>query len=59
MARKLIVQGNNIMADDYHSLNTDLGDGWEDHEVHKDPEEIRTQALKMGVNIFVYALTGR
>jgi len=43
----------------FYSLNTDLGDGWEDREVHKDPEELRTQALKMGVNIFVYALTGR
>ena len=43
----------------FYSLNTVLGDGWEDHEVHKDPEEIRTQALKMGVNIFLYALTGR
>jgi hypothetical protein len=43
----------------YYSLNTDLGDGWEDAEVHHDPEPIRQQALKMGVNIFVYALTGR
>jgi len=24
--------------------------------VHKDPEEVRLQALKMGVNIIVYAL---
>ena len=43
----------------YYSLNTDLGDGWEDAEVHHDPEPVRQQALKMGVNIFVYALTGR
>ncbi len=43
----------------FYSLNTDLGDGWEDPQVHKDPEELRTQALKMGVNIFIYALTGR
>ena len=43
----------------FYSLNTDLGDGWEDSQVHKDPEELRTLALKMGVNIFIYALTGR
>ena len=43
----------------FYSLNTDLGDGWEDSEVHNDPEEVRIQALKMGVNIFVYGLTGR
>ena len=43
----------------FYSLNTDLGDGWEDAEVHHDPEPIRQQALKMGVNIFVYALSGR
>ena len=43
----------------FYSLNTDLGDGWEDAEVHHDPEPVRQQALKMGVNIFVYALIGR
>lgn len=41
----------------FYSLNTDLGDGWEDPEVHGDPEPVRQQALKMGVNIFVYALS--
>lgn len=33
----------------------DLGDGWEDAEVHNDPEEIRLRALKMGTNILYYA----
>ncbi len=41
----------------FYSLNTDLGDGWEDPQVHKDPEPIRESALRMGVNIFFYALT--
>jgi len=41
----------------FYSLNTDLGDGWEDPEVHHDPEPVRQTALKMGVNIFVYSLT--
>ena len=41
----------------FYSYNTDLGDGWEDPDVHKDPAEKREIALKMGANIFVYALT--
>lgn len=40
----------------FYSNNTDLGDGWEDVEVHNDPSEIRNEAFKMGVNIVVYAL---
>ncbi len=40
----------------FYSLNTDLGDGWEDRQVHDDPEGVRMQALRMGVNIFVYAI---
>ena len=38
----------------FYSYETDLGDGWEDQEVHKDPEEIRAKALKMGANIVQY-----
>jgi len=41
----------------FYSYNTDLGDGWEDPEVHNDPEEKRESALRMGVNIILYALT--
>ena len=37
------------------SLESDLGDGWEDEEVHNDPFEIREKALKMGANIIKYA----
>ena len=40
----------------FYSYETDLGDGWEDEGVHDDPPEIREQALRMGVNIFLYAL---
>ncbi len=40
----------------YTPFETDLGDGfWEDSEVHNDPIEIRTKALKMGLNILHYA----
>lgn len=41
----------------YYSFNTDLSDGWEDPDVHKDPRDVREAALKMGVNIVVYVLT--
>jgi hypothetical protein len=43
----------------YYTYETDLGDGWEDAEVHQDPPEKREQALRMGVNLFMYALGGR
>jgi len=41
----------------FYSFNTDLGDGWEDPRVHHDPEPIRQAALRMGANVFVYAVT--
>jgi len=37
------------------SYESDLGNGWEDPEVHNDPEEVRQKALKMGANIIKYA----
>ena len=42
----------------YYSFQSDLGDGWEDADVHRDPEPVREQALRMGVNLFVYAVSG-
>ncbi len=39
----------------FYTYECDLGDGWEDQEVHKDPEEVRLQALKMGANIVKFA----
>ncbi|MBD3367085.1 MAG: DUF4159 domain-containing protein [Candidatus Eisenbacteria bacterium] len=41
----------------FYSFNTDIGDGMEDPEVHNDPPGKREAALKMGVNVVVYALT--
>jgi len=41
----------------YYSYQTDLGDGWEDPEVHKDAEPVREQAMRLGVNLFVYAVS--
>jgi hypothetical protein len=40
----------------YYSYQSDLGDGWEDPEVHHDPPEKREAALRMGVNLFAYAV---
>ena len=42
----------------FYDFECDLGDGWEDEEVHNDSKEIRTKALKMGANILSYALMG-
>ena len=36
------------------TLESDLGDGWEDEVVHNDPAEVREKALKMGANIIKY-----
>ena len=41
----------------FYSYECDLGDGWEDKEVHKDPEEVRIQALKMGANLIRYVFS--
>jgi hypothetical protein len=41
----------------FYSYNTDLSDGWESPGVHNDPPERRLAALRMGLNIVVYALT--
>lgn len=40
-----------------YTFECDLGDGWEDAQVHGDPEEKRRAALEMGTNIVVWALT--
>ncbi|MFW6201256.1 MAG: DUF4159 domain-containing protein [Gemmatimonadota bacterium] len=40
----------------FYSYQSDLGDGWEDVEVHENPPEAREAALRMGVNLFLYAL---
>tara|TARA_R110002049_G_scaffold148688_1_gene311597 strand:- start:1575 stop:2216 length:642 start_codon:yes stop_codon:yes gene_type:complete len=37
------------------TFESDLGDGWEDQEVHNDPEDVREKAFKMGANIVKYA----
>lgn len=39
----------------FYTYECDLGDGWEDPEVHKDSEETRLKALRMGANLIAYA----
>lgn len=41
----------------FYSYESNLGDGWADAEIHNTPESLRQQALQMGANILVYALT--
>ena len=38
-----------------YTYESDLGDGWEDSEIHNDPESVRLKALRMGANIVKYA----
>ncbi|MGD2135349.1 MAG: DUF4159 domain-containing protein [Gemmatimonadales bacterium] len=54
-------EGLGIFVDDrlvvFYSYQSDLGDGWEDADVHDDPEALREAALRMGVNLVLYAVT--
>lgn len=47
-----IIENNRLVL--LYTFETDLGDGWEDPEVHNDPKEVREKALKMGANILNY-----
>ncbi|MDH5720018.1 MAG: DUF4159 domain-containing protein [Spirochaetia bacterium] len=40
----------------FYAYNTDLGDGWEDLDVHNDGEKKHNEALQMGTNVILYAL---
>ncbi len=41
----------------FYAFESNIGDGWVDPDVYDDPEEKRQDALKMGTNIVVWALT--
>jgi hypothetical protein len=49
-----IFRGGRLVV--FYSFESDLGDGWEDEDVHDDLPGVREEALRMGVNLFVYAL---
>ncbi len=42
----------------FYTYESDIGDGLEDPQVHKDPPEKREEATRMAINVVVYALTG-
>ena len=52
----LIYKGRLVCFYDYEC---DLGDGWEDADVHNDSEEARIKALEMGANILSFTFLGK
>lgn len=41
----------------FYTYNSNISDGWAAADVHNDPANLREKALKMGINIYIYALT--
>jgi Domain of unknown function (DUF4159) len=52
-----IFLGNRLAV--YYTFSSDLGNGWEDVGTYADPPALHEAALRMGVNLFVYAVTSR
>lgn len=50
----IIRQGKLVL---FYTYETNLADGWANAEVHNNPADVRQQALQMGLNILVYALS--
>lgn len=49
-----VTDGNRLMI--FYTYETDIGDGLEDADVHKDPPEKREAAMRMAVNVLYYSL---
>lgn len=49
-----IIKNGRVLV--YYTVECDLGDGWEDEDVHNDSKENREKALKMGANIVQFSL---
>jgi len=49
----VVVDGRVVL---YFLVESDIGDGWEDAQVHHDPEQKRQASFQMGTNILAYAL---
>lgn len=47
-----IFENNRLLC--LFTYESDLGDGWENEQVHNDPPEVRLKALQMGANIIKY-----
>ena len=52
----IFLEGNLALLYTYES---DLGDGWENQEIHNNSEETRQRALKMGANIIEFVFNQR
>jgi hypothetical protein len=50
-----IFRGERLLV--LYVYESDIGDGWEDPQVHQDLPEVRERALQMGVNVFLYMLS--
>ena len=50
-----IYDGDRLVV--FYTYQSDIGDGIEDPEVHKDPPEVREAAMRMAINTVVYALS--
>ena len=50
----VVIDGRLVL---FYTYESDIGDGLEDPRVHNDPEEKRELAMKMAVNILMYAIT--
>jgi len=50
-----IFLGNRLVV--YYDYQADLNDGWEDPDVNHLPPNLREAALRMGVNLFTYAVS--
>jgi len=51
-----IERGGRLLV--YYSWSSDIGDGLEDPDVHGDPPDVREAAVRMAVNVLMYALIG-
>jgi hypothetical protein len=49
--------GNRLAV--YYTFSADLGNGWEDVGTYADPPSLHEQALRLGINLFTYAVTSR
>ncbi len=49
----IILNGRVVL---YFLVESDIGDGWEDEQVHGDPPDKREASFRMGLNILSYAL---
>jgi len=52
----LDLEGRTVILYTYES---DLGDGWENPEVHNNPQNVREKAFRMGVNVIAWYLQGQ